>query len=85
MNGLFSHSALRWLVHAHTAIRSLSLPSSMHSNRSPSRSPTPEGDTVKVGKLTKNVTASHLEEIFDVYGKILDIDLPIDKKSESIL
>ena len=57
----------------------------MHSNRSPSRSPTPEGDTVKVGKLTKNVTASHLEEIFDVYGKILDIDLPIDKKSESTL
>lgn len=27
--------------------------------------------------------AGHLEEVFDVYGKILDIDLPIDKKSES--
>ncbi|EGU11918.1 putative RNA binding protein [Rhodotorula toruloides ATCC 204091] len=28
-------------------------------------------------KLTKNVTTLHLEEIFDVYGRILDIDLPI--------
>lgn len=35
-----------------------------------------------MGKLTKNVMAGHLEEVFDVYGKILDIDLPIDKKSE---
>jgi len=52
---------------------------------SPSRSPSPEGDTIKVGKLTKNVMAGHLEEIFDVYGKIVDIDLPIDKKSELIL
>lgn len=28
--------------------------------------------------------AGHLEEIFDVYGKIVDIDLPVDKKSESV-
>lgn len=32
--------------------------------------------------MTKNVTATHLEEIFDVYGKIVDIDLPIVKRRE---
>ncbi|TNY17055.1 hypothetical protein DMC30DRAFT_337811, partial [Rhodotorula diobovata] len=31
-------------------------------------------------RLSKNVLAVHLEEIFDVYGKILDIDLPIIKR-----
>ncbi|GAA5958453.1 hypothetical protein JCM21900_001475 [Sporobolomyces salmonicolor] len=52
---------------------------SLSRSRSPSRSPTPS-DTIRVGKLTKNVTSIHLEEIFDVYGKILDIDLPILKR-----
>ncbi|GAA6019534.1 hypothetical protein JCM11491_001328 [Sporobolomyces phaffii] len=54
---------------------------SLTRSRSPSRSPTPLGDTIKVGKLSKNVMAGHLEEIFDVYGKIVDIDLPVDKKT----
>ncbi|GAA6021086.1 hypothetical protein JCM10207_003358 [Rhodosporidiobolus poonsookiae] len=50
-------------------------------SRSRSRSRTPlESDTVRVGKLTKNVAAAHLEEIFDVYGKITDIDLPVIKR-----
>ncbi|KWU43028.1 hypothetical protein RHOSPDRAFT_35415 [Rhodotorula sp. JG-1b] len=51
--------------------------------RSPSRSrsPTPSiADTIRITKLTKNVTTVHLEEIFDVYGKIVDIDLPINKR-----
>lgn len=58
-------------------------PSSARSPRSPSRSRSPRShspigpDTVRVTKLTKNVTTLHLEEIFDVYGRILDIDLPI--------
>ncbi|BGP24223.1 hypothetical protein Rt10032_c03g1651 [Rhodotorula toruloides] len=43
-----------------------------------SRSLSPAGpDTIRITKLTKNVTTLHLEEIFDVYGRILDIDLPI--------
>ncbi|GAA5879499.1 hypothetical protein JCM3774_002700 [Rhodotorula dairenensis] len=52
-------------------------------SRSPSRSrsPTPSAaDTIRITKLTKNVTSVHLEEIFDVYGKIVDIDLPINKR-----
>ncbi|BGP15598.1 hypothetical protein JCM10213v2_003584 [Rhodosporidiobolus nylandii] len=50
-------------------------------SRSMSRSRSPDAsDTIRVGKLTKNVMAIHLEEIFDVYGKILDIDLPIIKR-----
>ncbi|POY70095.1 hypothetical protein BMF94_6869 [Rhodotorula taiwanensis] len=52
-------------------------------SRSPSRSrsPTPNtADTVRITKLTKNVTSVHLEEIFDVYGKIVDIDLPVNKR-----
>ncbi|BGO91180.1 hypothetical protein NBRC10512v2_003447 [Rhodotorula toruloides] len=60
-------------------------PSPARSPRSPSRSRSPRSrshspigpDTVRVTKLTKNVTTLHLEEIFDVYGRILDIDLPI--------
>ncbi|GAA6057545.1 hypothetical protein NBRC10513_005597 [Rhodotorula toruloides] len=54
-------------------------PRSLSRSRSPrSRSRSPIGpDTVRVMKLTKNVTTLHLEEIFDVYGRILDIDLPI--------
>ncbi|GAA6025375.1 hypothetical protein JCM8202_002804 [Rhodotorula sphaerocarpa] len=58
-------------------------PARSYYSRSPSRSrsPTPDGsDTVKITKLTKNVTAIHLEEIFDVYGKIVDIDLPINSR-----
>lgn len=54
-------------------------PRSVSRSRSPrSRSRSPVGpDTIRVMKLTKNVTTLHLEEIFDVYGRILDIDLPI--------
>jgi hypothetical protein len=37
-----------------------------------------------VGRLTKNVTSVHLEEIFDVYGKIVDIELPKDKRRQSL-
>ncbi|GAA6041083.1 hypothetical protein JCM8097_004711 [Rhodosporidiobolus ruineniae] len=59
--------------------RSPSPARSMSRSRSRSRSP-PNSDTIRVGKLTKNVTAIHLEEIFDVYGKIIDIDLPIIKR-----
>jgi len=58
--------------------RRLTLPSSS------SRSLTPlDSDTIRITRLSKNVLAVHLEEIFDVYGKILDIDLPIIKRRES--
>ncbi|BGP39656.1 hypothetical protein JCM10449v2_003607 [Rhodotorula kratochvilovae] len=48
-------------------------------SRSRSRSPL-ESDTIRITRLSKNVLTVHLEEIFDVYGKILDIDLPIIKR-----
>ncbi|KAI7964528.1 hypothetical protein MJO29_002626 [Puccinia striiformis f. sp. tritici] len=32
---------------------------------------------VEVSKLTKNVTAEHIQEIFKVYGTIKEVDLPI--------
>ncbi|GAA5855383.1 hypothetical protein JCM8547_009059 [Rhodosporidiobolus lusitaniae] len=59
--------------------RSPSPARSMSRSLSRSRSP-PASDTIRIGKLTKNVTAIHIEEIFDVYGKITDIDLPIIKR-----
>ncbi|KAL8280900.1 hypothetical protein RQP46_006579 [Phenoliferia psychrophenolica] len=46
-----------------------------------SRSPSPRPSlSIVVQRLTKNVTAVHLEEIFDAYGKITDVDLPIIKR-----
>lgn len=51
---------------------------------SPGRSYSPPRSTVvRVGRLTKNVTAAHLDEIFGCYGKIVDVDLPIDRRCES--
>ncbi|KAK4334043.1 putative RNA binding protein [Rhodotorula toruloides] len=69
-------SVLRTMPRSPSPARS---PRSLSRSRSPrSRSRSPIGpDTVRVMKLTKNVTTLHLEEIFDVYGRILDIDLPI--------
>lgn len=49
-----------------------------------SRSPL-EADTIRITRLSKNVQLVHLEEIFDVYGKILDIDLPINKRRMSCI
>ena len=37
-----------------------------------------------VQRLTKNVTVAHLEEIFEVYGKVTDVDLPIIKRREQL-
>ncbi|GAA5838247.1 hypothetical protein JCM11251_003440 [Rhodosporidiobolus azoricus] len=59
--------------------RSPSPARSMSRSRSRSRSPV-SSDTIRIGRLTKNVAAIHLEEIFDVYGKIVDIDLPIIRR-----
>ncbi|KAK4053375.1 COPII coat Sec23p-Sfb3p heterodimer component [Microbotryomycetes sp. JL201] len=39
----------------------------------------PPPRTIKVARLTKNVTLQHLDEIFGAYGKIIDIDLPVVK------
>lgn len=50
-----------------------------------SYSPPPRKPVVRVGRLTKNVTAAHLDEIFGAYGKILDVDLPINRRRESLL
>ena len=38
---------------------------------------------LKIFKLTRNVNKDHLNEIFSVYGNILNIDFPIDKLSKN--
>lgn len=38
-----------------------------------------------VEKLTKNVTETHLREIFGSYGHIESIDLPLNKQCKSAL
>ncbi|KAM0748322.1 RNA-binding domain-containing protein [Meredithblackwellia eburnea MCA 4105] len=48
--------------------------------RARSRSPPPPSKSIVVQRLTKNVQAAHLEEIFEAYGKITDVDLPIVKR-----
>ncbi|SCV67830.1 BQ2448_5441 [Microbotryum intermedium] len=35
---------------------------------------------IRINRLTKNVHRSHLDHIFSPYGKILDIDLPLERR-----
>ncbi|ORY00474.1 RNA-binding domain-containing protein [Basidiobolus meristosporus CBS 931.73] len=43
------------------------------------RSPT-KSTTVRVTGLTRNVSKAHVEEIFEFYGRIKDVELPINRK-----
>ncbi|KNZ51647.1 hypothetical protein VP01_3875g1 [Puccinia sorghi] len=57
---------------------------SSYSSRSVSREPAGRNSggsrMAEVSKLTKNVTADHIREIFQVYGKIKEVDLPIVRR-----
>lgn len=50
-----------------------------------SLSPPRGNPAIKVDRLTKNVTIKHLEEIFEVYGKIIEVELPITAKRKFYL
>jgi RNA-binding protein with serine-rich domain 1 len=61
-------------------------PRRQHRSPSPApngrRSPSPppvsrSGNKIGIERLTKNVTREHLEEIFSVYGQVVDIFLPM--------
>lgn len=57
------------------------LNSSRRRSISRSVSPVARGNPIiRVERLTKNVTIKHLEEIFEVYGKIIEVELPISAK-----
>ncbi|KAA1065243.1 hypothetical protein PGT21_033148 [Puccinia graminis f. sp. tritici] len=64
--------------------RSRSASYSSYSSRSDSRDSAERtgggSKVVEVSKLTKNVTAEHVREIFKVYGTIREVDLPIVRR-----
>ncbi|KII61445.1 RNA-binding protein with serine-rich domain 1 [Thelohanellus kitauei] len=43
----------------------------------PSRVQRGDGTLIHVSNITRNVRQSHLQEIFEIYGKIVEIDLPM--------
>ncbi|KAL0993450.1 hypothetical protein UPYG_G00108050 [Umbra pygmaea] len=43
------------------------------------RSPSPKPTKVHLGRLTRNVTKEHIQEIFATYGKIKMIDMPVER------
>ncbi|KAL1920136.1 uncharacterized protein VTP21DRAFT_1282 [Calcarisporiella thermophila] len=59
--------------------RSRSFSRSPSRSFSRSRSPPPKSSKIYVDNLTRNVTREHLEEIFGRYGRIIDIDLPMNR------
>uniref|UniRef100_A0A915JA64 RRM domain-containing protein n=1 Tax=Romanomermis culicivorax TaxID=13658 RepID=A0A915JA64_ROMCU len=54
-------------------------------SRSPSasrdrkRSPSPKPTRLHVGRLTRNVTKEHINEIFSVFGPVRGVDMPTDR------
>ncbi|GAB7345756.1 hypothetical protein MBLNU457_4025t2 [Dothideomycetes sp. NU457] len=54
-------------------------------SRSPSRStsPLPRSAKIVIEKLTKNVLATHLHEIFSSYGAIVDVDMPMNRQFQT--
>ncbi|KZL78081.1 RNA recognition domain-containing protein [Colletotrichum tofieldiae] len=48
-------------------------------SRGRTASPTVRSTKVVVERLTKNINEAHLEEIFGQYGRIKDLDLPINR------
>lgn len=63
--------------------RSISHDRSLSRSRSRSRarsaSPPPRSAKIVIEKLTKNVNANHLREIFSTYGAIQDLEMPVNK------
>lgn len=62
-------------------IRGSNLP---HSTPSPKRkrrerTPEPRPSRIHVGRLTRNVTKEHIQEIFSHYGTIKSMDFPFDR------
>lgn len=55
--------------------------SSSGRSRSRTRSRTPQRGTVKVciKAISRNVTKEHLTEIFELYGRVAAIDIPVDR------
>lgn len=53
-------------------------------SRSRSRSPQ-RSSKVVVERLTKNVREGHLREIFEVYGQLKDVDLPMNQQCTKTL
>ncbi|KAF2857567.1 RNA-binding domain-containing protein [Piedraia hortae CBS 480.64] len=51
-----------------------------HYSRSPQNSPPPLSNKIVIEKLTKNVSLQHLREIFSPYGKITDLELPLNNQ-----
>ncbi|RWS05048.1 SR-related protein LDC2-like protein [Dinothrombium tinctorium] len=45
----------------------------------PKRALSPKVAKIHIGRLTRNVTKDHLLEIFNAYGVIKSVDLPIDR------
>ncbi|KAK9544411.1 hypothetical protein V6Z79_010078 [Aspergillus fumigatus] len=67
--------------------RSPSRDSRWYRNRSYSRTPSPSSgpprsSKIIVEKLTKNVTTSHLREIFGSFGDIKSLELPMNRTCE---
>ncbi|OLN96367.1 RNA-binding protein with serine-rich domain 1-A [Colletotrichum chlorophyti] len=50
-------------------------------SRGRSASPAVRSTKIVVERLTKNINESHLEEIFGQYGRIKDLDLPVNRSS----
>ena len=54
-----------------------------YSGTPPRRSPTRRSAKVVIEKLTKNVQESHLREIFGAYGRVREVDLPMNRQCMS--
>lgn len=76
-----THSKMSTSHHDHSRSRSRTRSYSPSRSRSRSRTRSqsrPRSSKIVVEKLTKNVHARHLDEIFGSYGEIQDLDLPLN-------
>ncbi|RKF78447.1 putative rna recognition domain-containing protein [Golovinomyces cichoracearum] len=72
-----SHTRSRSRSRSHSRSRSRSRNRSLSHGRSLSP---PRSTKIVVEKLTKNITADHLREIFSTYGNIRDLDMPMNRQ-----
>jgi len=47
--------------------------------RKKEKSPTPKPCRIHVGRLTRNITKEHIQEIFSDFGTIKEVDVPLDR------